>query len=72
MFLALQAISCKLTGLESFEKDSRVLKALYDCALGKTCVADIDDRSVSHVSQSCHTKSVVKAADDSSSSKSKV
>jgi len=39
-----QALTCKLTGLEAYEKDQKVIDRLVEIALGKTCIAAVDDR----------------------------
>ena len=39
-----QALTCKLTGLEAYEKDQKVIERLVEIALGKTCIAAVDDR----------------------------
>ena len=40
----LQAVLCKLTGLEAYEKDQKVIDRLVEISLGKTCIAAVDDR----------------------------
>ncbi|KAK2176141.1 hypothetical protein NP493_680g00019 [Ridgeia piscesae] len=42
--LPYQALTCKLTGLEAYEKDQKVIDRLVEIALGKTCIAAVDDR----------------------------
>ena len=43
---AFQAVLCKLTGLEAYEKDQKVIDCLAEISLGKTCIAAVDDRLV--------------------------